>query len=325
MKIKNGMGRIPIMAAAKSMGRRFRDLVENGEPHVLPGVFNAQCAKIAEAAGFKGIGVSGYSLSATLLGQPDVGLTTMSEVVQFTGYICDAVEIPVLADADTGFGNAINVMRTTEQLIKAGVGGLFIEDQVAPKRCGHVAGKEIISLDEAEGKYRAAVKVRDALDPDVVLIARCDARGVAGGSVAEVVRRCRAYKAAGVDVIFPEGLLSRDELAEVSRAVDAPILYNRTGVSPNLSFDEMRGLRIAFVVNAGGALGAAARAMWDYLHDFAKEDAAFDERFNKAIKGHPVGDLHAFVGFPAIRKLEEEFLPREEMQRRYEGSLGFRP
>src|SRR5260221_1824944 len=124
MKIKNGMGRIPIMAAAKSMARRFRDLVENGEPHVLPGAFSSQCAKIAEAAGFKGIGVSGYSLSATLLGQPDVGLTTSSEVGQFTGYICDAVKIPVLADADTGFGNAINVMRTTEQLIKAGVGGL---------------------------------------------------------------------------------------------------------------------------------------------------------------------------------------------------------
>src|SRR6266478_11649 len=221
--------------AAKSMPRLFRDLVESGRPNVLPGVFNAQSAKIAEAAGFKGVGVSGYALSATVLGQPDVGLTTMSEVVQFTGYVCDAVKIPVLADADTGFGNAINAMRTVEQLIKAGVGALFIEDQVAPKRCGHVAGKEIISLDEAAGKYRAAVKVRDALDPDVVLIARCDARGVAGGSLDEVVRRCRAYKAAGVDVIFPEGLLSRDELAEVARTVDAPILYNRTGVSPNLT------------------------------------------------------------------------------------------
>src|SRR6266852_7722380 len=192
-------GRISIMAAGQSMARRFRDLVENGEPHVLPGVFNAQCAKIAETAGFRGIGGSGYSLSATLLGQPDVGLTTMREVVQFTGYICDAGKIPVLADADTGFGNAINVMRTTEQLIKAGVGGLFIEDQVAPKRCGHVAGKEIISLEEAVGKYRAAVKVRDELDPDFILIARTDARGVAGGSVDEVIRRANAYVEAGVD------------------------------------------------------------------------------------------------------------------------------
>jgi 2-methylisocitrate lyase-like PEP mutase family enzyme len=111
--------------------------------------------------------------------------------------------------------------------------------------------------------------------------------------------------------VAPRGLARRDELAEVSRAVDAPILYNRTGVSPNLSFDEMRGLRIAFVVNAGGALRATARTMWDYLHDFAKEDAAFDERLNQAIKRHPVADLHVFVGFPAIRKLEEEFLPRD--------------
>jgi 2-methylisocitrate lyase-like PEP mutase family enzyme len=313
------------MAAATGMPRRFRNLIESGGPHVLPGVFNAQSAKIAEAAGFKAIAVSGYALSATLLGQPDIGLTTLSEVVQVAGYVCDAVEIPVLADADTGFGNAINVMRTTEQLIKAGVGGLFIEDQVAPKRCGHVAGKEIIPLEEAVGKYRAAVKVRDALDPDVVLIARCDARGVAGGSLEETVRRCRAYRAAGVDVVFPEGLLSRDELARLAEAVEAPLLYNRTGVSPHLTLDELRGLRVALVINAGGALRAASRAMWDYLHEFARDDTAFEQRFAAEIKNHPVGDLHSFVGFPAIRKLEEEFLPREEMARRYEGSLGFRP
>jgi 2-methylisocitrate lyase-like PEP mutase family enzyme len=310
---------------AKSKPRLFRDLVESGRPNVLPGVFNAQSAKIAEAAGFKAVGISGYALSATVLGQPDVGLTTMSEVVQFTGYVCDAVGIPVMADADTGFGNAINAMRTVEQLIKAGVGGLFIEDQVAPKRCGHVAGKQIIPLEEAVGKYRAAVKVRDALDPDVVLVARCDARGVAGGSLAETIRRCQAYKAVGVDVVFPEGLTSRDELVEFARAVDAPSLYNRVGVSPNLTLDELSGLKIVLVVNAIGAMRAAARAMWDYLHDFAREDAALEERVKAEMKGHPAADFHEFVGFPRIRKLEEEFLPREEVLRRYEGSIGFKP
>ena len=313
------------MAGWKGMSRRFREMLRSGRTYVQPGVFNAQAAKIAEAAGFETVGVSGYSLSATLIGKPDVGLTTMTEVVQITGYVCDAVNIPVLADADTGYGNAINAMRTVEQLIKAGVGGLFIEDQVAPKRCGHVSGKQIIPLEEAVGKYRAAVKVRDALDKDVVLVARCDARGVAGGSLEETIRRGKAYIAAGMDVLFPEGLLTRDEIATVAREVKAPLLYNRTGVSPNLPLRELEGLGVFIVANAGGALRAASRALWDYLHAFAREDAALEDRVKQELKGHPVADFHAFVGFPEIRKLEEEFLPREEILRKYEGSIGFKP
>jgi len=141
------------------MSQRLRALVGDGGIHVLPGVYNAITAKIAESAGFEAVGVSGYGVSASLIGQPDIGLTTCSEIVMVSGYVVDAVNVPVIADADTGFGNAINTMRTTEQFIKAGVAGIHIEDQVAPKRCGHVAGKEIIPLEEAVGKYRAAVKV----------------------------------------------------------------------------------------------------------------------------------------------------------------------
>lgn len=313
------------MTARKGMPRRFREMLQSGETYVQPGVFNAQSALITEAAGFKTICVSGYGLSATMLGKPDVGLLTLTEVVQMTGYICDAVNIPVLADGDTGHGNAINVMRTAEQFIKAGVGGFFIEDQVSPKRCGHVAGKQVIPLEEAVGKYRAAVRVRDELDPDVVLVARCDARGVAGGSLDEVVRRCKAYRDAGVDVVFPEGVLSRDELERVAREVDAPLLYNRTGISPNMTLAEMRNLRIFVVINANGAMRAGARAMWDYLHAFAREDAALDARLKEEIKDHPLADFHAFVGFPQIRVLEQEFLPAADVSRKYEGSLGFRP
>jgi 2-methylisocitrate lyase-like PEP mutase family enzyme len=300
-------------------------MLESGRTYAQPGVFNAQSAQIAEKAGFETVGVSGYSVSATLIGKPDVGLTTMSEVVQITGYICDAVKIPVMADGDTGYGNAINAMRTVEQFIKAGVAGLFIEDQVAPKRCGHVSGKQIIPMEEAVGKYRAAVKVRDELDKDVVLIARCDARGVAGGSLDETIRRGKAYLDAGMDVFFPEGIVSREELERVARELKCPLLYNRTGVTPNLPLAELQQHGVFIVANAGGALRAAARAMWDYLHAFAKEDAALEERLKTELKGHPVADFHAFVGFPEIRKLEEEFLPAEELLRKYEGSLGFRP
>jgi 2-methylisocitrate lyase-like PEP mutase family enzyme len=313
------------MAPGRGMSHRLRALTNDGGIHVLPGVYNAITAKIAESAGFELVGVSGYGVSASLIGKPDVGLTTCSEVVMVSGYVVDAVTIPVIADADTGFGNAINVMRTTEQFIKAGVAGIHIEDQVAPKRCGHVAGKEIIPLEEAVGKYRAAVKVRNELDRDFVLIARTDARGIAGGSVDEVIRRANAYVGAGVDVIFPEGLLDAAEIGRVCRAVSVPILYNRTGISANLSLDELKALGISFVANANGALRAASRAMWDYLHAFKAEDAALERRLKEELKGHPVGDFHTFVGFPAIRKLEEEFLPREETLRKYEGSLGFKP
>lgn len=313
------------MATPKDMPRRFREMLRSRETFVQPGAFNAQSAKIAEAAGFRTVCVSGYGVSATLLGKPDVGLVTLTEAVQMTGYICDAVNIPVLADGDTGYGNAINAMRTVEQFIKAGVGGLFIEDQVSPKRCGHVSGKQVIPLAEAFGKYRAAVKVRDELDPDVVLVARCDARGVAGGSLDEVVLRCKAYRDAGVDVVFPEGVLSRDELARVAREVEMPLLYNRTGVSPNMTLAEMRDLRIFVVINANGAMRAAARAMWDYLHAFAREDAALDVRLNAEIKDHPLADFHAFAGFPEIRKLETEFLPADEVAKKYAGSIGFTP
>lgn len=313
------------MSTRKGMPRRFREMLQSGETFVQPGAFNAQSAKMVESAGFKTICVSGYGVSATLLGKPDVGLLTLTEVVQITGYICDAVNIPVLADGDTGHGNAINAMRTAEQLIKAGVGGFFIEDQVSPKRCGHVAGKQVIPLEEAAGKYRAVVKVRDELDPDVILVARCDARGVAGGSLDEVVRRCKAYRDAGVDVVFPEGVISREELERVAREVEMPLLYNRTGISPNMTLAEMRDLRIFTVINANGAMRAGARAMWDYLHDFAREDAALDARLAGEIKDHPLADFHAFVGFPQIRTLEQEFLPVDDVSRKYEGSLGFRP
>jgi 2-methylisocitrate lyase-like PEP mutase family enzyme len=307
------------------MSTRLRALVGDGKTHVLVGVYNAITAKIAESAGFEMVGVSGYGVSASLIGQPDVGLTTMTEIVTVSGYVADAVAIPVIADADTGFGNAINTMRTVEQFIKAGVAGIHIEDQVAPKRCGHVAGKEIIPIEEAVGKYRAAVRARDGLDKDFVLIARTDARGVAGGSVEETIRRSKAYLDAGVDVVFPEGLVSPAELERVCREVKAPILYNRTGVSPQLSLTELQEMGVSLVANANGALRAACRAMYDYLRAFKAEDAVLERRLKEELKNHPVGDFHAFVGFPAIRKLEEEFLPREEILRKYEGSIGFKP
>jgi 2-methylisocitrate lyase-like PEP mutase family enzyme len=308
-----------------SPGKKLRELIEAGETIVKPGAFNALSAMVIEQAGFKAVGVTGYGVSATLLGKPDAGLTTMTEVVMITKYISDAVDIPVIADADTGYGNAINAMRTTEEFIKAGAASIHMEDQVAPKRCGHVSGKQIIPLEEAVGKYRAAAKVRDELDPDFVLIARTDARGVVGGSVEEVIRRSNAYLDAGVDMIFPEGLTSEEELERVCEEVKGPIHYNRTGVSPMVPWARLNELGVAIVSNAGGALRSSTRALWDYMHAFYAEDIEFVNRFTEETADHPVGNMHQFIGFPEIRKLEEEFLPEEDLIARYEGSLGYQP
>ena len=304
---------------------RLRGLLKQGKTLVKPGAHNALAARIIEQAGFPCCGMTGYGVSVSLLGRPDVGLTTMSEVVMVARYIASAVNIPVIADADTGFGNAINVMRTVEEFIGAGVAAIHIEDQVAPRRCGHVAGKQVISLEEMAGKIRAADRRRRELDPDFLLIARCDARGVAGGSVDDLVRRANAYLDAGADMIFPEALTTEAEVERCAREIKGPLHYNRTGVSPRLTLDRLNELGIAIVSNATGALRASMIAMWDYMHAFAEDDVAFVKEFTEKHRQHAAGDLHAFVGFGEIKKLEEEFLPSEDVTKKYAGAVGFQP
>lgn len=306
-------------------GKQLRALLAEPGIIVKPGAFNALSARIIEQAGFRCCGLSGYGVSAALLGKPDVGLVTLTEMAMVARHVASAVRIPVLADADTGFGNAINAMRTIEEFIGAGVAGVHIEDQVSPKRCGHVAGKQIVPIEEAVGKFRACARVRDEIDPDFLLVARTDARGVAGGSLEEVIRRATAYVEAGADMIFPEGLLHEDEIASVCAAVPVPIHYNRTGVSPHLPKERLEALGVAMVSNATGTLRAATRAMWDYMQAFAEEDVTAVTRFLDEGKGHPAGDLHAFMGFSEIRRLEEEFLPEASVLERYAGSIGFEP
>ncbi len=309
----------------ESPGKRLRELLKQGRTLVKPGAFNALSAMIIEKAGFPCCGVTGYGVSASLLGKPDVGLITLNEIVMVTRYITSAVSIPVIADADTGFGNAINVMRTVEDFIGAGAAAIHIEDQVAPKRCGHVAGKQVVPVEEMIGKLRAADRVREKLDPDFMLIARCDARGVTGGSIDDLVHRANAYLDAGADMIFPEALTSDAELERCAREIKGPLHFNRTGVSPRLDLTRLNALGIAIVSNATGSLRSATIAMHDYFEAFAKEDVEHVKRFEAQHKDHPAGNMHAYIGFSDIRKLEEEFLPAAEMLAKYEGSVGFQP
>lgn len=291
---------------------------------VKPGAFDAMSAQMIERAGFQLMGLSGYGVSVSALGKPDIGLLTMHDMVNVCNNVCSAVSLPVIADADTGYGNAINTMRTVEAFIKTGAAGIHIEDQVSPKRCGHVAGKTIVSVEEAVGKFKAAARVRDELDPDFVLIARTDARGAPGGSLEEVISRANAYVEAGADMVFPEGLLTKEEVAEVCRRVRAPIHYNRTGVSPMLSLQELTESGVRMVSNATGTLRATLCALWDYLMRFKNEDVEFVKEFLAQAANHPAGNLHQFVRFDRYRKLEDEFLPQDDGSR-YRDSIGFRP
>ncbi len=312
------------MSNSRGAAKALRALLAADDIVVAPGCFNAMGARMIEQTGFSTVYISGYGVSVSHIGRPDVGLTTLTEVTDVASKVASSVRVPVICDADTGYGNAINVMRTVEEFIKSGVAGIHLEDQIAPKRCGHVAGKQVIPLAEAAGKIRAAARVRDEMDPDFLLIARCDARGVAGGSLEDAINRCRAYREAGADVAFPEGLLSGEEIQQVCEAVPGGILYNRTGVSPNISSEGLQELGVDIVINPGGAMRAAANAMWDYYRAFAAEDNGLEDRLKAANKSHPLADFHGFVGFGEIRQLEAEFLPEEEAAK-YDGAVGFQP
>ena len=293
-------------------------------PLIVPGCYDALSAKVLERAGFDAVYMTGYGTSLALLGLPDAGLATMSEMHLNARYIANAVGVPVIADADNGYGNAVNVMRTVREYIQTGVAGIHIEDQAIPKRCGHVAGRRVIPLEEAVGKYRAADAVRRDLDPDFVLIARTDARGAHGGSLDEAIRRANAYLEAGADLAFVEGPTSVDEIRRVCREVRGPIFYNQTGVSPRLTPDQMKELGIAVTILPGATLRVALQAIWDFAAALRAEGPAAEARFAERFKDHPVGDLHTFAGFDQIRAWEAEYLPAEELDK-YEGSVGHQP
>ena len=303
---------------------RLRALLKEPAPLILPGCFNAMSARILEHAGFPALYMSGYGTSLNLLGLPDAGLITLTEMALNAKLIASAMRAPLIADADTGFGNAINVVRTVEEYIRAGVAGMHLEDQVAPKRCGHVAGREVIARDEAVLKIRAACQTRDALDPDFVIIARTDARGAHGGSMEEAITRANAFLEAGADLAFVEGPKDKEEVAHICQAVKGPVFYNMTGISPRFTAEEMAAIGIRACILPGAAMRATIMAIHDFATTLKAEgpmaEAAYDARF----KQHPMGNLHGFAGFDRIREMEAEFLPAEAAEK-YQGGLGYAP
>ena len=302
---------------------KLRQLLARGPTLYLPGCYNALSARVLEGAGFEAIYMTGYGTSLSLTGLPDVGLTTMSEMVANARYIASSVRIPLIADADTGFGNAINVIRTLREYIGAGVAGLHMEDQVSPKRCGHVAGRLVIPLEEAVGKIRAAVDTRNELDPDFVIIARTDARGASGGSLDDAIRRCKAYLEAGADLAFVEGPTTVEEVQRICRELK-PVFYNMTGVSPRFTLEEMRKLGIAACISPNAMLRSALMAMHDLAAELKATGPEAETRFMETFRHHRLGDLHTFAGFDRIREWEREYLGEEAMKK-YADSVGHVP
>jgi methylisocitrate lyase len=246
-----------------SPGRRLRDAFKR-QPIAIPGVFNALVARMAERLGHDAVYLSGGALSAAY-GVPDVGLLTLTEFVNEARTIARATKLPLLCDADTGFGEALNVERTVQLFEEAGVAGIHLEDQELPKRCGHLSGKSLVSAEAMAAKIRAAVAARR--DADFVIIARTDARGVFGFD--DAVRRAKLYLDAGADAIFPEALETPDEFAAFASAVPAPLLANNTefGRSPNLTVEAFGALGYSMVLFPLTAFRAALKSAHDTLAD----------------------------------------------------------
>jgi len=228
---------------------------------IMPGVYDALSAKIAARAGFEVIFITGYSLSATLLGEPDFGLLTQSEVVAASQRICSVVNTPVIVDADTGYGNAINVIRTVHDLRRAGAAGMFLEDQVWPKRCGHMKGKQVIPLDEQLKKIAAAIAARES-DP-FFIVARTDARQALG--LNEAITRGLAFKETGADAVFIEAPQSKEEMREISRQVPGPLVANmlERGATPLMGPQELKDLGFELVVWPLAPVYSVAQSLTD--------------------------------------------------------------
>ena len=240
--------------------QRIRDLLRQPEPLLMAGVFDALSARLATQAGFEVIFVGGYSVAATALGEPDFGLLTQTEIAATARAVCAATELPVLIDCDTGYGNAINVIRTVREMQRAGAAGMFLEDQIWPKRCGHMRGKRVIPLEEQLAKLRAALDARAA--GDLFVVARTDAR--AAVDLDEALRRGRAFRDLGVDAVFVEAPESIDELRAVARALpDVPLVANMVehGRTPMLTKAELGALGFRMIVYPLSGLLAAARAL----------------------------------------------------------------
>jgi 2-methylisocitrate lyase-like PEP mutase family enzyme len=276
------------------------------EPVLAPGAYDGLTARLVEKSGFEAVYMTGFGTAASLLGRPDVGLLTLSEMVDNARRIVQAVGVPVIADADNGYGNPINVIRTVREYETAGVSAIHIEDQVAPKKCGHIEGKQVIAAGEMVEKVHAAVEARRS--EDFLIIARTDARVVEGMDGA--LERARRYQEAGADVLFVEAPESEEEVAAVAEAFpDTPLLFNwvEGGKTPPEPFDRQNELGFRLIIFPISALLVATRFVQEVLSRI-RADGTPIPVMDQLL---PMEEFLDFIGLPEIRELEERFEDKE--------------
>lgn len=296
----------------------LREKLERRQALVVPGCHDALSARLIEDAGFEAVQVSGFGLAGSLLGRPDVGLVEMKDILDQTWRIVRAVEIPVMADIDTGGGNAINAADITERLIAMGVAGVNIEDQVFPKRCGHLAGKQVISAEEMSGKVRAMADVRRRLGSDLVINARTDAFAVYG--LEEAIRRGNLYLEAGADMIFIDGIATRSDIERAVREVRGLLSVNLmdgvTGVKTELvPIPELARMGVARVSIPVASILVTHRALKEFFRALRSSPTGLLEGQTHWLTGFR--EYTDFVGLKEYRKLEEEYLPRAVVEEKY--------
>jgi 2,3-dimethylmalate lyase len=288
---------------------------------VVPGCHDALSAKVIETCGFEAIQISGYGLAASILGKPDVGLVQMKDVLDTTWNIAQAVNIPVMADVDTGGGNAVNAAWVTERLIGMDVAGMNIEDQVFPKRCGHMAGKEVISAEEMAGKVRACADVRQRLDKDFIINARTDAFAVHG--LKEAIRRCNLYLEAGADLAFIDGIKTKADIKTAIKQLKGPLSVNlmdaisgmKTELVPIPELAEMGVGRVSIPV---ASIMVAHRALTDFFTALRKSPTGILAGQTQWVSSFE--QYTDFVGLKAYRQLEDQYLPKVRMDSKYQGT-----
>ena len=270
---------------------------------IVPGAFNALSARVIADAGFEAIYITGAGVTNMWFGMPDQGFMGLAEIADHTARIRDAVDLPLIVDADTGFGNALNVYHTVRTLERAGADCIQLEDQVAPKRCGHFAGKDVIALDEAVGKIKAAVDARR--DPDLLIMARTDAAATQGFDAA--VERAQRFAEAGADILFVEAVTTADEVRALPRRLAAPQLVNMVigGKTPIVGADELKDLGYGFVLYANAALQGAVAGMQRVLGAL-QQAGRVDEDPTLVV---PFAERQRLVDKPQWDELEERYAP----------------
>ena len=278
---------------------KLKEIMERRTAIVVPGAANAMFARAIEDLGFEAVYVTGAGIANMELGMPDIGLTTMTEVAKIVARLASGVSIPIIADADTGYGNPLNIVRTVRTFERAGAAGIQIEDQIFPKKCGHFAGKEVIPIGEMLDKIRAAVDARQ--DSDLQIIARTDIRAVEG--LDQAIERANAFLEAGADATFIEAPISVDELARIPREIRAPQIANIVygGKTPDLGRAKLAEMGFSIVLYANAVLQAALKAGYDVLRALKKDGtlqsvqerlASFEER-QRAVGKHDWDALEA--------------------------------